>query len=449
MLTYKSIFKTIIFICLIGISYYSLGLPLATTIPGFRNRDSLIAFLQDAADDFSWRSFIGINWPANADGSPDTTAQFGDNERFTVLEHWMPSTAIYRENNQEPKPWNYKFSGTNEPTIEHGMRLIAKLKKFEDENPENEHLVDQNKNYTYYEVFYNKEAYEYVKKAKLYNKTGQQSFAKTLPSFTEGIKVIENNKPINIEKTFKRAYLPVGNFKDSTKVVGNQTFIFTINPGAVIAKTAWKVLAPTDDKSRYFITKVKYIGKEEVTLGMVGIHIMHKVAEMTQWTWSSFAHVDNAPQMNADSSVILESGVKYNYFNTANLDKSSYNKLPDATNKEKIPTQVVSVLPAQKNPIKFNKKYVDLIKKNDPKSVWQYYRLLGTQWAFNEDLFTNGSDYQPALLANPVMETFFQANSSCMSCHSNARFLMNDPITNSHGLNADFVWGIANVANKR
>ncbi|MES2797291.1 MAG: hypothetical protein V4683_15065 [Bacteroidota bacterium] len=429
---------------------FSLGLPLATTIPGFRNRDSLVAFLQDASDDFSWRTFIGLNWPADADGNPDTAAHFGDNERFTVLEHWMPSTSIYRENNLEPKPWNYKFlDSKNEATVDHGMRLIAKLKKFDNENPENEHLIDQNKNYTYYEVFYNKQAYDYVKKGKLYNKAGQQEFAKKLPSITEGLKVTENGKPLNIEKTFKRAYLPVGNFKDSTKIVGNQTLNFIINPGAIIVKTAWKEIAANDDKSKFFITKVKYKGKEEIVLGLVGMHIMHKVAEATQWVWSSFAHVDNAPQMNPDGSVQLEPGVKYNYFNTKNLDKSTFNKLPDTSNTEKIPTQVVSILPAQKNPDKFNKKYLDLIKKYDSKSVWQYYRLLGTQWPFKETLFTNGDDYQPSLLANPVMETFFQANSSCMKCHSQARFLKKDPITKKHGMNADFVWGIANVANKR
>ncbi len=40
----------------------SLALPLVTDIPDYTNSDSLIAFLQNKADSFSWRTFIALNW---------------------------------------------------------------------------------------------------------------------------------------------------------------------------------------------------------------------------------------------------------------------------------------------------------------------------------------------------------------------------------------------------
>ena len=139
----------------------ALGLPQLQFVPGYRNPDSLVAFLQNEADEFSWKSFIALSWPANEDGSVDSTANLGTNSEFTVFEHWMPSSSIYRANGAEPRPWNYRFL-KNSQEIDSGMRIIPELKKFSRKNADNEHLIDQNGNYTYYQVYYNKQAYDYV-----------------------------------------------------------------------------------------------------------------------------------------------------------------------------------------------------------------------------------------------------------------------------------------------
>lgn len=81
----------------------------------------------------------------------------------------------------------------------------------------------------------------------------------------------------------------------------------------------------------------------------------------------------------------------------------------------------------------------------DSNSVWQYYQLVGTQWPFLPTLFTSGEGYTPNIMANTVLETFEQKNSSCMGCHSNARFLTSDTTTRGYGYNADFIWGLTNV----
>src|SRR5438045_1142973 len=41
-------------------------------------------------DDFSWRSFLALNWPATVDvrGLPDTTRQVGDTKGSRVWETW-------------------------------------------------------------------------------------------------------------------------------------------------------------------------------------------------------------------------------------------------------------------------------------------------------------------------------------------------------------------------
>jgi hypothetical protein len=452
----------------------SIALPLAQTIPGYRNNDSLIAFLQDRFDFFSWKTFIALNWPSLPTGMPDTHACFSQNTHSTVWEHWMPSSRIYVNKGKTPTPWkdgeysptqyfsNHKGLHTRIKHVpEHvhplnsGTYSTMKISKVDSQftifDADQYPVVDKHHMYTLFEIFYNHAAYDYVVKSKLYSKEGQQQFVENWPSKTSGLAMVINKDTVNIERQFKRAYFPVGNVKDSSKSYGDTTFFFTKNPGAIIIKSAWIVLTSKSEYDKYFTRTIKVkdkTGLKTRVLGLVAMHFIHKVAEVTQWVWSSFEHIHNAPNIGPNGKAILEKGVDYLYFDEQNKDTSLYNKhfkgkyQPNPFKRR--PTQVVNVMPSLKSTDHVNNLFHALIAKEDKHSVWLHYRLIGTQWVFNPTLFQFGSSYRPKMMSNALMETYAQRESSCLGCHKESRFLSQGNAANfNYGYNGDFVFGLS------
>jgi hypothetical protein len=441
---------------------YSIDLPLVPEIPGFQNRDSLIAYLQLAADTFSWKSFIALNWPANPDGTPDTTNFFGGKHKALVWEHWMPSTFIYKANNEVPNSWQTGVNAAgiplnlgdvlelrNVPEVENFTRdEAAKMPMFKGastQNAENYPVFDRNGNYTLYQIMYNRQAYDYVVQCKLYNKSGQREFVKSWPDHTRTPLMINGKDTLNIAQQYSRAYFPVGNYKDSIFQRDTITYNFMLDPGTVIIKTAWRLLTPQDDKSKFIWHNINVKGDTIRTLGLVGMHIIHKVAETTQWVWSTFEHVDNAPVMGADGKAMVAAGRQYSYFTGNDMDSSHYNKPPQKKDHswDNTPIQMVELVPPTQTANGVSEYFYKEMRKLVPDNVWCNYRLVGTQWPFGTDFFTAGSMYNPAMLGNAIFETYKQSTSSCMSCHSEARFLQNK--NRYSGYFADFVFGLSNA----
>ncbi|HRI22945.1 MAG TPA: hypothetical protein PLA68_18430, partial [Panacibacter sp.] len=244
---------------------WSVDLPEAQDIPGFPDTTALINFLQNRFDELSWKTFIALNWPSLENGDPDSTTCFTKNTGIAVWESWMPSSKIFVPAGQTPAPWKtgtlkaaayYGVSaaalagGSQKPGNIHpansGTFATLRIGKVDSAftilDAEQFPVIDKNHMYTLFENFYNKEAYDYIVKSKLYSRAGQKEFTKNWPSFTKGLTMTSGNKTINIESAFKRAYFPVGNFKDSSKVIGDTTYTFSKNEGAIIIKSAWIVL---------------------------------------------------------------------------------------------------------------------------------------------------------------------------------------------------------------
>lgn len=429
-----------------------LPLPPVNKIQNHNDKDSLTFYLQNEADSLSWRTFIAINWPANDNGSPDSTKTFGSETDFTVFEHWMLSTNLYVDSGQTAKPWEYGTDENSRPLNANDttdFRIIPKFESIDKTDADNLPVIDVNGKYTMFMIYYNKQAYDYMVKGNLYSKKGQQNFVKTWPTLTEGLKIAIDGEPVGIEKKFKRAYFSVGTTKDSTFSAGNTTFYFTRNLGTILLKTGWRIMMPNDDKGRYYTKKITIKSGKQIEIGLVAMHISHKVAEATQWVWSTFEHVDNAPEMANDGSAIVEDNIHYSYFNKTKNDPSKYNLPTDKSlyfdGTQRTPVQVVRVNKIESSTEKINNFYRENIKRFEPKSVWQYYKLVGTQWPGAPEFFTESSDYTPPILANTVLETYLQKTSSCLGCHSQARFLYSDPTTSGIGYNADFVWGLSNA----
>ena len=61
--------------------------------------------LQHDFDVLSWQTFVALNWPANADGSANTSAQIGAPGK-TVWESWKESYEIFLPKGQKPVGWD-------------------------------------------------------------------------------------------------------------------------------------------------------------------------------------------------------------------------------------------------------------------------------------------------------------------------------------------------------
>ncbi|GAB6464711.1 hypothetical protein bcgnr5380_60270 [Bacillus cereus] len=269
-------------------------------------------------------------------------------------------------------------------------------------------LIDQNGQYVRFAILTNQDMFDNIVANGLYSKAGQEKFA----------------KPANFA-------LPKG----SPKV------------GAIMVKSAWKVMGAGDDAKRFHTAKALVYtnpGEHEgvqaacklQTVGLVGLHIAHKTQGEPQWVWSSFEHVDNVPSQGEPIDK-----AHYNFFNKS-CTTCQVNQPPprpwNPNNPYTQPTQVMRVIPLTDSTKRLNATYQALLNKNFPGTVWANYELISTQWPTNP---TNPIDPignpAPTFLANATMETYIQGrvpkgSSSCMDCHNDA--------TMHNGKPADFTY---------
>lgn len=379
---------------------------------------------------YSWQSFVALNWPAGKEnGQPDTSkkfGQFGDDGLVTWETNWEPSR-LFLPNGIDPCEGLSPKDCWNRQSGNKSFYMTSKSGGFLDAHSQavpNAWLTDQNHNLTRYEILLNQDEFNYILKNKLYNEKGQKDFNKSVD-----MPVGQNSGPV----------------------------------GPIEFKAAWKILTEEEKTSgKYFIhenaeirdTKVnpfngypdaqngKYMTCGDVArcskdVGLVGLHIAHKVKGFPSWVWSTFEHIDNAPvEGNADP------GIQYSFYNQA-CGKSP--ACSPNTNPRKIPipvstpnqvTRVIQKVNLQKDVNDVNKQWHQMVGD----TVWKNYELIGTQWVTTPDhgstqlqnpvqnppdLTKPGTD-KPTYLANSVMETYIQTAdpntpgstpSSCLNCH--------------------------------
>jgi hypothetical protein len=181
-----------------------------------------------------------------------------------------------------------------------------------------------------------------------------------------------------------------------------------------------------------------------VTVGLVGLHIIHKTAKGQQFIWATFEHVNNAP-----STTDLKNNLKpwYTFYN-AQCDPNTdhYQCQPNAqvsptlyfphlpNDSYKDPIQVVRTTPisttSSNNIVGLNQYVWAQINKANPNSVFLNYQLVNVLWANNNTKIQPGAtvpltkgDPQPnpgtRPVANTTMETYLQAK-TCIDCHAYA-----------------------------
>lgn len=396
-------------------------------------------------NNLAWQQFIALNWAAdpNNPGQPDlskTPAQFGTqlDSTPTVWESFKEASEVFQPNAAPPTPWNAtrklpaKFplaanAAAPKATSKFGVKGLFATSKFtgvgvqqltsgEIFEADGNTLTAQNGYLTLFEKRLNQDEFNYIVQNQLYNATTQAAFAQTT-----GI-----------------------NLPD-----GTQAFITYGTVGAIEIKAAWIEL---DDPKLWPLFKIAqaYVSyptnakqpatPNPVTVGLVGLHIIHKTANAQQFVWSTFEHVNNAPSVADIQAKTLKAW--YTYYNATG--PTTYNTPPtDYTT----PVQVVRTIPISSstanNIAGLNQNVWSTIAAANPNSVFLNYQLVNVLWPTNNSAtggpgatvpLTAGNPNPPVTqqpVASTVLETYKQAL-TCLTCHVGA------PVSGSATLASDY-----------
>lgn len=355
---------------------------------------------------YSWRSFIALNWPAKAGaanrGQPDRTKTFGDTAGPRVWTTWKSRFEIFQPGGAVPSPWA-SFEGQNPcgSGISNELVTLSSFSAFADFNQATfslsrlgNPLVAQNQSYSRYEVRANQQHFNSIVGNKWYLASNLPTAASPVPFNNESIEV----------------------------------------------KAAWRLLTAADTpaiRSRYYVApnaQVFDVAAGKCTahdIALVGFHIVAKTPNRPQWIWSSFEHVDNVPPKTTEPKA--PSSIPLSFNNPAQPQTLTPPSRPPAISPTNpplaIPTamQVIRKQAITQEAMAMNAAYWDLPEIKG--TVWQNYMLVMTQWPTQitpESPSNPGAPFPSAAssLSNTTMETYFQNDgASCMDCHqtSNAQ----------------------------
>lgn len=221
--------------------------------------------------------------------------------------------------------------------------------------------------------------------------------------------------------------------------------------GAIEIKAVWRIFDSRNtekEKAKYYTTKRKIVStkgeilEEQAELGLIGFHIMHKTSSRG-WIWSTFEHIDNAPSCEPGDTDEKKRPYTYSLYNneckTGNCEKNwPYVKSPyfwDSSNhepkavtvegiaiKDQIRSQICRANKIRVSATDGNKEWQESLRAIAESSVWQYYKLIGTQWLENPQLpYSNRRTIMPVSppLVNTALEPYAQGV-SCIVCHTSA-----------------------------
>jgi hypothetical protein len=204
----------------------------------------------DRADEYAWRLFVALNWPADEMArAADSAARFGA-DRPVVWETWAGAGAVYLEQGMDPGPW---VSGRRARPLRAERRFetfalqdLLKVRHIVGGAmvPLTDPLMTARR---LTEIRMNRGTFEYIRARELYNLEGQL-----------------------------RAYA------ESSEV----SFPY----GAKEIKAKWRPIAASES-SRYHTTRVTFADGTKRLYGLTGLHIASK--DLPHWFWATFEQVDN------------------------------------------------------------------------------------------------------------------------------------------------------------
>jgi hypothetical protein len=416
------------------------GLPCAEVMTDQGPEATGVENRQRGFDFYSWRTFIALSAPFDKpkdveSSQPDTKTVWEDGNNFIpLLDVMLPGGAKPQwDPNNRPVP-----AACLALHALHPDRMVVKMIEESFNQPfKTGPLIDQRNNYAIFDILMNRVMFDYMVEHKLYSRTGQMS---------------ADNANLKID------FPSADNTADKV--------------GAIMLKVSWKILTPEDDSSKFHHVNalvampIAADGQSDApclerTLGLVGIHIVHKTTSRPQWIWTSFEHKDNVPeQKDVDARDADPANNKlsssYNFYDpSCPADKCAVNETPprpwdpepadqlqfrkSADGHMIFNSQITRVIPLSEANKRMNSQFQALLDS----TVWKNYMLIGTQWPSSfpcssdkvKDAIDPRTDFDkqpdmncgpaPFFMANSTLETFSQgqipqASSSCMACHGNA-----------------------------
>ncbi|WP_440135240.1 hypothetical protein [Chitinophaga sancti] len=336
---------------------------------------------------FAWNEFLALNWKSsysknNKRDYPDTSWSYSsDKLPFPDLVVW--ETYAHRS---ELRPYSDKMLPfDNPPHYSFGDQLYPQnaqtsFKLFHNLDENNEIgscdvFAHVNKYQQQYQVLYqakvNRQEYQYI-----YD--NYPTKARLLAATTHTTRLIQDSvaayygtgAPCDCPPGKNILCLPCGGSQGA-------------GPGSIEIKTAWRRLTTEDDPSRFFTrTVITYSLRGDSiiyvndTYGLIGLHIIHKTRNYPAFVFATFEQVDVE-----DANMGL---VTLNSKGNDSGPLQTYKRLHPITDIANESTKYVH----------------DQLKKRNPKSIWQYYRLTGVQGKPTKD--SSSLNY---FLANYVIES--------------------------------------------
>ena len=371
--------------------------PLKNTAAAIPARPCTFEDGQDFVDIYSWNIFIALNWPAaTASCDADTTKNIlnvrsGDGT-FVTWQTYMPGENVFvNPGTQRPAQWcsgNSLVAGAqrvfnNEakasPAAKRLGHAFASIAEPGGDvlQASGDVVTDQAGRWLRFERLMNKKEYDYI-----------------IPDRWNALQLQA------IQNAGKEIVLPAG---------------------VIEIKSAWKVLTPAEiNSNRYFTTQGIVCNTpggtrtpcdaQPVTMGLVGLHIVHQTSDGGTMFWSTFEQVDNER---------IFSNPKFIGPDNTDFANTPYQELDANCKPLNQPTQIKRSNPIPSSPA-LNRYYQGLLGQ----SVFANYQLISTQWTTGAGSSAFGT---PLNLANITLETYVQCNSTsegsgnsstgCFSCH--------------------------------
>jgi hypothetical protein len=349
-------------------------------------------------DDFSWRSFIALVWPAQKGqrGQPDTTQSVGG-PGPRVFETYKALYEVFHNDGTAPAGWNAFEPAKYNPcdiAAKWGDVTLGSFSKFSDLGQAGfgslvGPLIAQNNTYVRFLTSYNKTEFDQIVGKNWY-------LRKNLPV-----------KPASI----------------------------TFNNGAIDTKSAWIDMTGASRPDRYYTRTAWVLNPtngvaSQKTVGLVGLHIVVKTPTRPQWIWATFEQVDNVTPLEAGMTGAFGPG-------TANFNDGTGTSMPptnpypmDRVLQAPVPPpyNVTRLKPIHPSTLQTSKAYRAALQG----TVWTNYQLVMTQWPLTPSSPTtpafpaNTFPGQPppanssTAFANTTLETFDQNSifTGCMACHN-------------------------------
>jgi hypothetical protein len=348
-------------------------------------------------DDFSWRSFVAMVWPAlqGQRGAADPSQKVGATAGPLVFETFKADWELFQPKGAAPSPWNSYAAGSNPcglASVGPADFLLTSFSKFANLGQAGfgklvGPLVAQNRTYVRYLIGYNQIEF---------NQIMQPPGRPTAPWY--------------IRANLKNVSFPTGALDVKSAWIDMTNIA---NPGHYYTRPAWVFDLQANTCS-------------QKTVGLVGLHIVQKTPTRPQWIWSTFEQIDNVPPYGQTG------GGPYAFNDgtgTAMPNSNPYSYPPPAATPA--PFNVQRLMPIDPSTQNTNSAYQAALQG----TVWQYYQLVMTQWPSPGNTPRNPGTPNHTIpgtipgfathtgFANTTLETFDQANlqTGCLACHTLAQ----------------------------